>query len=68
MHTACMSAPFPPDPPATATALLSLPKFGFFTTIWEEPYSSDAVRFSADIIAVRGNHLNRIVIERVSLN
>jgi len=48
-----MSAPFPPDPLATVTALLSLPRFGLFTSICEVPKSSDAARFSDDMIAVR---------------
>jgi hypothetical protein len=46
-----MSAPFPPDPLVTATALLLFPKFGFFTTSCEEPKVSDAGRFSADMTA-----------------
>ena len=46
-----MSAPFAPDPLTVATALLSFPKFGLFTTIWPPPKSSDAGRLSDDIIA-----------------
>jgi hypothetical protein len=46
-----MSAPFAPDPLSVATALLSFPKFGRFTTIWPPPKSSDAGRLSDDIIA-----------------
>jgi hypothetical protein len=44
-----MSAPFAPDPLTTATALLSFPRFGLFTTICPPPKSSDAGRFSADM-------------------
>jgi hypothetical protein len=48
-----MSAPFAADPLTTATALLLLPKFGLFTTIWEDPKASEAARFSEDMITAR---------------
>jgi hypothetical protein len=35
--------------------LLSLPRFGLFTTICEKPYSFDAGRFSDDMIVVEGS-------------
>lgn len=60
VHTACISAPFPPDPLTTATALLLFPRFGLFTTICEEPKASEAGRFSADITAAwNGSQLKR---------
>ena len=51
--TACIRAPDPEPPFATATALplISVLDFCLFTTIWEEPKELEAGRFAADILA-----------------
>jgi hypothetical protein len=49
-----MRVPFAPDPDTIDTALLFVPRFGLLTTTCEEPKSSVADRFSADMIAVEG--------------